>query len=179
MAISVGLVAVVALLLFGLYGGVSFSPGGPSEGQTPTADVTGGFAGAGPLVGFPVVVPAGLPAGWQPNSFSYTDPSSTVGAGVDTGGPAAVRGGWLTAEGRFVTLIESSGPVTQVLATELGTVGSTTGTEKVGDTQWQLTTGRRGEAAWFRTVDGVTYLITGSAPAADFRAVARAVAAPA
>ena len=186
MALSLGLVAVVALILVGMYGGISFSPGQATDGQTPTADVTGGFQRAEPLVGFTVVIPPGLPADWHPNSFSFTDPATGEGPGATTGGPPAVRGGWLTPESRFIMLVESSGSVPKVLEAELGGTGTrtATGTVQVGGAQspaaeWTVTTGRRGEAAWFRTVDGVTYLITGSAPAADFRAVARAVAAPA
>jgi len=55
-----------------------------------------------------------------------------------------------------------------------------TGTEQVGGTEWTATTGRRGEAAWFRTDGtdgGVTFLITGTASADDFRTLARATAA--
>ena len=176
MALSLGLVAVVALILVGMYGGISFSPGQPTAGQTPTADVTGGFQRAEPLVGFAVVVPAGLPADWHPNSFSGTDPSTGTGPGATDGGPPAVRGGWLTPEGRFITLIESTGTVPEVLEAELGSTATrtATGTEQVGGAEWTVTTGRRGEAAWFRTDGDVTFLITGTATADDFRTLAQA-----
>ncbi len=176
MALSLGLVAVVALVLVGMYGGISFAPGQATEGETPTADVTGGFQRAEPLVGFPVVIPADLPAGWHPNSFSFTDPSTGSGPGASEGGPPAVRGGWLTPEGRFITLIESAGPVPKVLDAELGPPGAAVGTQQVGGVQWTVTTGRRGEAAWFRTDGDVTFLITGTATADDFRTLAKAAA---
>jgi len=179
MALSLGLVAVVALILVGMYGGISFSPGQATDGQTPTADVTGGFQRAEPLVGFTVVIPPGLPADWHPNSFSFTDPATGEGPGATTGGPPAVRGGWLTPDGRYITLVESSGPVPKVLDAELGGEGTRTasGTEQVGDAEWTVTTGRRGEAAWFRTDGtdgGVTFLITGTATPDDFRTLAQA-----
>jgi roadblock/LC7 domain-containing protein len=169
MALSVGLLAVITLVLVGMYGGVSFSPGGPADGQVITADVTGGLQKAEPLVGFPVVIPASLPSNWTPNSFTFTEKPGT------TGQPPAARAGWLTPEGRFVTLVQSSGAVTDVLTSELGAAAPATGTVQAGGQTWTTTTGRRSEQAWFRTVGDVTYLITGSAPADDFSTLAAQV----
>jgi len=169
MAISMGLIAVVALVLYGMYGGVTFSPGGASEGVTPTADVTGGLNRAAPLVGFPVVVPAELPASWNPNSFSFVDKTAS-----STSEPAVVRAGWLTDEGRFISLAQSDGDVADLLVAELGQAAPPTGTEQVGGVEWTTTTGRRGEAAWVRTVGDVTYLITGSASPGAFQTLATA-----
>jgi hypothetical protein len=169
MALSMGLLAVVALVVVGLYGMVGFSPGRPAEGEAPTADVVGGFERAAPLVGFEVVYPVGVPASWHPNSFSFTEPSTKPDA------PAAVRGGWLTPEGRFITLIESTGETTDVLRIELGAAAPSAGTQDVSGTMWTVTSGRRSEAAWFRIDGGVTFLITGSASAEDFATLARGV----
>ena len=170
MAISLGLLVVVTLVLVGMYGGVTFSPGGPSEGPTLTADVTGGLSRATPLVGFPVVVPANLPADWTPTSFSVAEKPGSASR------PPAVRAGWLTDQGRFITVVQSSGAVTDVLGAELGVAAPPTGYEQVGGTQWTVTTGRRGEAAWVRTVGDVTFVITGSAALDAFRVLAQAVA---
>src|SRR6476469_9858149 len=90
MALSLGLLAVVALLLYGMYGQVSCSPGGATEGQAPTADVTGGLQRAAPLVGFPVVLPGPLPDGWNASSFSFTEQPGRATQ------PPTVRAGWLT-----------------------------------------------------------------------------------
>jgi hypothetical protein len=171
MALSLILLAVVALVLVGMYGGVSFSPGGTTAGQTPTADVTGGLQRAAPLVGFPVVIPAGLPASWTPSSFSFTEQPGSADQ------PPAVRGGWLTDQGRFVTVVQSAGAPADVLGAELGSVSPPAGTERVGSVEWTVTTGRRDEAAWVRTDGDVTFVITGTAPAAAFRVLAEAVAA--
>ena len=121
-----GLIAVVALVLYGMYGGVSISPGAASDGPAPTADVPGGFTRAAPLVGFPVVIPAGLPAGWNANSFSFVDKSE-----ASSSQPAVVRGGWLTPEGRFITVVQSDGAVADVLAAELGAAAPPTGKAQV------------------------------------------------
>jgi hypothetical protein len=168
MAISMGLIAVVALVLYGMYGGVSFSPGQASDGPAPTADVTGGLNRAAPLVGFPVVIPVGLPAGWNPNSFSFVD-ETTASAGQ----PAVVRAGWLTDQGRFISLAQSDGAVADLLAAELGAAAPPT---LAGGVEWTTTTGRRQEAAWVRTVGDVTFLITGSASPDDFTVLATAAA---
>ena len=169
MALSLGLLAVVALLLYGMYGQVSFSPGGATEGQAPTADVTGGLQRAAPLVGFPVVLPGPLPDGWNANSFSFTEKPGSATQ------PPTVRAGWLTAQGRFITVVQSNGATADVLVAELGAAGSATGTEQVGDAQWTVTTGRRDEAAWVRTDGDVNCVITGSAAPEDFRTLAAAI----
>ncbi len=170
MALSMGLIAVVTFVLVGMYGGVSFSPGGPSDGQVVTADVAGGLEKAPPLVGFPVVIPSDLPADWTPNSFSFTEKPGSPAQ------PPAARAGWLTDAGRFITLVQSSGTATDVLIAEIGAAGPPKGTETVSGAEWTVTTGRRTEQAWFRTVDGITYLITGSASPEDFRVLAGAAA---
>jgi hypothetical protein len=170
MALSVGLLAVVALILVGMYGGVSFAPNGPNEGQALATDVTGGMQRAAPLVGFPVVIPTELPADWTPSSFSYAEEPGSATA------PPAVRGGWLTAQGRFITVIESSGAPATVLTAELGAAAPPSGTELVNGAEWTVTAGRRSEAAWVRTVGDVTFVITGTASADDFSTLAQAVA---
>ena len=171
MALSLGLLAVVSLVLYGMYGQVSFSPGGATEGQAPTADVTGGLERAAPLVGFPVVVPGPLPDGWNANSFSFTEEPGSPAQ------PPTVRAGWLTPQGRFITVVQSDGATAEVLVAELGEAQRPTGTEQIGAEVWTVTSGRRDEVAWVRTEDAVTYLITGSASPEDFRKVATAVAA--
>ena len=166
-------VATLAVIVFGLmffYGQASFAPTGPSEGTSPTADVDGGLTRAAPLVGFPVVVPAGLPDGWHPNSFTFTAAPGTAEL------PAAVRAGWLTDDGRFITLVQSAGQLPQIQQAELGAVESATGTEDVDGTTWTVVPGRRSEVAWVRPVGDVTYLITGSATPDEFRALAIAAA---
>lgn len=170
MAIAAAVLGLVAFGLMFLYGNASFAPAGPSDGQAPTADVDGGLTRAAPLVGFPVVIPTGVPDDWHPNSFSFTAAPGTTEA------PAAVRAGWLTEQGRFLTAVQSAGALADVQQAELGEVGPATGQVDVGGVTWTEVPGRRSEAAWVRTAGGVTYLITGSASVEDFQKLAAAVA---
>ena len=171
MAWSIACLAVVVILLGWAYGAVSFSPGRPTDGQAPVADVTGGFQRAAPLVGFDVVIPQNLPADWQPNSFTFVDPSTATAGQV-----ATVRGGWLTPDGRFITVIQAAGQPATVLLAELGELGPNTGLQTIDGVEWTVTTGRRDEAAWYRTVGDGTWLITGSATPDAFRTLAAALA---
>lgn len=166
MTVALVVLAVSAFGLMFLYGQASFSPGAPGEGQAPTADVTGGLNRAAPLVGFPVVIPEDLPDEWHPNSFTFT-----AAPGSDDQ-PAAVRAGWLTDQGRFITLVQSSGELPQVQSAELGLVGSATGVEDVDGQAWTVVPGRRDELAWVRPAGDVTYLISGSATPEDFHTLA-------
>jgi hypothetical protein len=174
MAISMGLLVVVVLVFVGIYGGFSFAPGGPTtDGAAPTADVVGGFQRADRNLDFKPSVPVAnrIPADWHPNSFAVTDPNTLAPGDLPT-----VRGGWLTANGAFVTLVEAEGQVPAVLQAELGTAGSATGTVDAGGSTWTVVPGRRDETAWYREVSGgVVYLITGSAGPDAFRTLASAL----
>lgn len=170
MAVAAAVLGLIAFGLMFMYGNASFAPAGPSDGQAPTADVDGGLTRAAPFVGFPVVIPKGLPDDWHPNSFSFTAAPGTTDA------PAAVRAGWLTEQGRFVTVVQSGGKLEEVQKAELGDVGAATGHADVDGVTWTQVPGRRTEVAWVRTDGDVTYLITGSASAQDFQKLATAVA---
>ena len=163
------LLAVVVVAVF--YGGFKLSVGRAGGGSAPTADVVGGFTQVGNSLGFAVAVPAGIPSDWHPNSFSVTEKSAG-------GPPAAARGGWLTPDGNFVTLVQSAGAPADVQQAELGSSGAATGTVNAGGNDWTVVPGRRSEAAWIRpSADGqFRYLITGNASAADFQVLAAAVA---
>jgi hypothetical protein len=165
-------VVLVVVAFMALYGSrIDFSPGAqPVSGDTPTADVVGGFTHARGSLPFPVVVPRGVPDDWHPNSMSVSDPMLDGPGTVPT-----VRGGWITPDGAFITLIESSGGVDQLLAAEVGGSGPRTGTVQAGGT-WTVTTGVRNEAAWVRSAARTSYLITGNATSEEFRALAEAVA---
>lgn len=169
-AMAVVLVVVAFIALYGSK--IVFAPGAqPVTGDVPTADVVGGFTQARSELDFPVTVPRGLPASWHPNSFTVADPS------VDGAGTlATVRGGWVTQDGTFITLIESAGDPGQVLTAEIGSAGASQGTVGAGGAEWTVTSGVRQEVAWIRTTGRTTFLITGNAARQDFVTLAEAVA---
>lgn len=171
MTISMIVIVIGVLLLVAFQGGFSFSPGTPSGGTAPTADVQGSFSTADRLTGFAVVQPRGLPATWHGSSFSFTRAPGTSDA------PPTVRGGWQTPTGSYITLIESSGEQAAVLRVELGQAdGSTTGSVTAGGARWGISAGVRNEAAWSRTAKGIVLLITGNATTAEFSQLAVALA---
>lgn len=175
-------VVLVVVGLIALYQrNVSFAPGaGVTQGEAPTADVIDGFGHAAATMDFPITVPRDIPEDWHPNSFSVSDPAVDNLGVTKVGSIPAVRGGWITPGGAFITLVEADGTADQVVTGELGDTRTSTGTIQAGGAEWTVTTGVRDEAAWLRSdehPDGMTtFLITGNATEADFRAVAEAVA---
>ncbi|MBM9468316.1 DUF4245 domain-containing protein [Nakamurella leprariae] len=178
MTLSMGLLVIVVLLAAWLAGTVDFAPGGPKDGPAPTADVVGGLARADASTGFDVVTPDGVPGDWQPSAFSVIEAGSVE--------PPAARAAWITPAGSFITLIQAQGDTARVLAAELDDDPSdarsrtASGVRAVDGRDWTVTTGRRGEAAWYLTTpatdsaDQVVLLITGSATPDDFTALAAA-----
>lgn len=172
MALSMGLIAVVVLIFVGMYGGFSFSPGrATSNAPPPSADAVKEFSDAHRLLPFTPAVPKGIPTDWHANSAAITNPDNT-----DADTPLTVRGGWLTPTG-FVALVASNAQPAALLRSEFPAAGPDRGTVLISGTAWTVTTGRRAEAAWYRVgVGGITYLITGDADVATFRALAASIA---
>ena len=171
MAGAVGVLVVLALVVAGLGRACTFAPGGPQVDQsaTPTIDAPADLARFAKEVPFPVRVPA-VPAGWRANS-----------SGIDrVGGDSTarvVRVGYLTAEHRFVRLLQGDVPEEQMLRVQTGTkaVGAV-GPVDVAGTRWVVYGGQgRDEPIWIADTGGARYLITGSADEPDFRALAQAV----
>lgn len=173
MVFSVGLIAIVVLLFVGLNGGFTFSPGSPvASGPAPTADAVKQFAEANRVVPFKPAVPKGLPSGWHANSATITTPGS-----VASGTPLTVRGGWLTPDGAFISLVATNATPAQLLQSEFSAAAPDTGTVQAGGAKWNVTSGVRSEAAWYRTApDKITYLISGNADKAAFEAMAGSIA---
>jgi hypothetical protein len=166
-AVAVLVVALVVVL--GLMGNISL--GNDSDnGETPTADAVGGFQRSAAALQLPLAVPQGLPAEWQANSFYQTDPATAGGTATRIGG------GWLTGEGKFITLIQSTS-APDVLAADVFQGGRTsTAVVQAGGAEWSSYPGARDEVAWVRTAGPVTLLITGSASEDDFRTLADSIA---
>jgi hypothetical protein len=171
---AVGVLAVVLLILLFAMGFISFG-NSANDGETPTADVTGGLERARASLELPIAIPTGLPSTWHPNSFFQRELQTPEGSF------AVVRAGWLTPSGSFVTLVQSTAAPAELVASELGKGLVSDGTARAGDAEWTVYPGRREEVAWVRrgpSADGpVTLLITGSADISDFEVLAAGVAA--
>lgn len=173
MLLSMGLLTLLALGFVALNGGLSFAPTGPGMPQDSqlTVDASAEFAHANRLLPFTPAVPTRLPGDWKANSADTTDPTT-----VPAGRPLTARAGWLTPTG-FIALVASNAEPGPLLVAEFGSAAPQTGTITVAGDVWAVTTGVRGEAAWYRRSDaGVTYLITGNADGAAFGTLAGSIA---
>ncbi|HEX2072861.1 MAG TPA: DUF4245 domain-containing protein [Geodermatophilus sp.] len=154
---------VICLVLVG-WNAFRTTPDDPVREVDPTSTVQLAAARAG----YPVLAPSGLPEGYRPTS------ARTDAGGAQQGDPVTLELGYLTPSEEFAGFVVSdnarAAAVTSVLedAEEQGTV------ELDGEVWTRSTTGR-GETALSRQVDGVTVLVTGSAPDEELETVATAV----
>lgn len=166
---AVGILAVVLVVVLGLMGTIGF--GNDTEnGETPTADVTGGLQKSAAALELPLEIPQGLPADWQPNSFAQTDPFTAGGTRT------VVRGGWITGSGRFVGLIQSTDTPADLIGNEIGPGLTSNALVQAGGVEWDVYPGQRSEVAWVRDAGPIRVMITGSASEDDFRILADSIA---
>jgi hypothetical protein len=150
--------AVVVLALTGLTRACSFSPTDPTvdRGAVQRIDVGQVSRDAARAVPFAVRAPA-MPADWIPQSSDVRP----VGAGQ------AFRLGWLTPENAYLRLVQSDAPEDVLVASEQSGPPAV-GPVSAGGRTWTSYRGARGEALWVTDVDGVRWLVTGSASPARF-----------
>ena len=172
MLAAIGVLALVVVVLGGVSGSCSFSPGGPSvdQGALPVMDAPAELRDLARVVPFPLRIP-GVPPGWRANSVDQdrVDPA-------DDAAGRAVRVGYLTPEGRYLRLVQSDGTEEALLAAETGTTPATAqGAVDVGGLAFVVYGVPDDEPIWIGELDGVRLLITGSGADRDFRALAGAV----
>ena len=114
----------------------------------------------------PLEIPQGLPADWQPNSFAQTDPFTAGGTRI------VVRGGWITENGRFLGLIQSTDSPTDLIANEIKAGLTSRAVVQAGGVEWDVYPGQRDEVAWVRAAGAISVMITGAASEDDFRVLA-------
>ncbi|MGY1741617.1 MULTISPECIES: DUF4245 domain-containing protein [unclassified Blastococcus] len=120
---------------------------------------------AAEYAGYPLEAPADLPDGYRATDTDVTGgPGSPVTLGIDYVTPSDEYAGFLTSDD------PEAAQVGDVLdgAEERGIV-------QLGGREWARSTSSRGETVLSREADGVTVLVTGSAPDAELEAVAAAV----
>jgi hypothetical protein len=166
------LVAVV-LLVAGLAGMCSFSPGGArvDRGAAPSVDAHAELARAAREVKFPVRDPA-VPAGWTANSFGLRP------VGEAASGPRAVRVGWLLPAGGYLRFTQSDATEVELVRLETNQRRpAALGAVEVAGVTWVRYPSVRREVALVADVSGVRILVTGDIPEPDllsFAAIALA-----
>ncbi|MEO5833701.1 MAG: DUF4245 family protein [Nakamurella sp.] len=166
---AVGVLAVVLVVVLGLMGTIGFG-NDTKNGETPVADVTGGLQKSAAALRLPLLIPQGLPADWQPNSFALTDPFT------DGGTRTVVRGGWITGSGRFVALIQSTDSPADLIGNEIGPGLTSRAVVAAGGLDWDVYPGQRSEVSWVHAAGRLAVMITGSASEDDFRILAESIA---
>ncbi len=172
MLVALGVLVVLVGLVGGVSRGCSFSPAGPTvdSAALPVVDAPAELRRLATFVPFPLRIPA-VPAGWRSNSAEQdlVDPT-------DPARGRAVRVGYLTPEGRYLRLLQSDGTEEALLAAEVGAAAvAAQGTVDVAGLQFVVYRTEPDEPIWIGELDGVRVLITGSAGAPDYQALAGAL----
>jgi Protein of unknown function (DUF4245) len=136
---SIAPLVVACIVLAGVVGMCSFSPGGSNRGEVPSYDAAGALRADAQTLGFPVRLPR-LPAGWQSNSGGRggiadgrTDPANPSAGHRLRAVTSTV--GYISPTGMYLSLTQSN-------ADEDKLVGSIhpsmypTGTVDVDGTRW-------------------------------------------
>jgi hypothetical protein len=118
---------------------------------------------------YPVVAPAGLPDGYRPTS------ARTDAGAAETGDPVTLEVGYLTPSEEYAGFVVSDDARTDAVTAVLDGVEEQGSVDVDGGT-WTRGTTERGESVLWRATDGVTVLVTGSAPDDELERVAAAVA---
>ncbi|GAB2930463.1 DUF4245 domain-containing protein [Rhodococcus aerolatus] len=165
MAYSIIPLVLICLVLAGASRACAFSPGGPQAAPPPTTiDAAATLSSQATTAGFPLRLPR-LPEGWVANSSSRT---TVRGA---TGG-TSVGVGWISPDGRYLRLVQSSAATDPLLAAEVQGRRSPTSAEDLTGTSWTIYTQQGAEPAWVADLGPVRLLITGSGTEEDFRTLA-------
>jgi hypothetical protein len=176
---SLAPLVVACVILAGIVGMCSFTPGGPGSGPAPDYDAPAALQADADALRIPIRVPA-LPEGWRANSGSRarieagrTDPSGQLARAVSS------TVGYLTPTGMYLALIQSN-------ADEEKLVGSIdpdmvpTGTQDVDGVRWVVYDGGEGgEPVWTTRLKGTTgpaqIAIRGAGGTDEYRTLSAAV----
>lgn len=173
---SIAPLVLACIVLAGLAGTCSFSPGAMEAGPVPHYDAVAALNADAQTLGFPVRLPQ-LPDGWQPNSGGRG--SITDGRGDASGQrlrAVTSRVGYISPTGMYVSLTQSNADET-ALVTAVQPGLHPTGTEDVDGTAWVVYDGE-GDPVWTTRLTSkagpAQLAITGAGPVEEFRVVAAA-----
>ena len=175
MTVAVGVLVLAVLGLGMLTHSFTFSPGSPSTDVSaggPSIDPSQQYHLAAGQLHFPVRQPA-LPAGWRANSADLDE------IGPNAPRPNALRIGFITPAGRYVSIAESSADATDLARQIAGLPDSTPmadkGTVDVAGKRWTIYQGTRSEVSWALDLGSVRLLVSGNGDQAEFTTMATAV----
>ena len=131
-------------------------------------DPTGTLRLADDRASYDLLVPTDLPEGYRPTS------ARTDAGGADAGDPVTLEIGYLTPSAEYAGFVVSDDARADAVDAVLGGAQEQ-GTADLGGQAWTRGTTERGETVLSRTADGVTVLVTGSAPDAELETVAGSV----
>ncbi|MCE5289487.1 MAG: DUF4245 domain-containing protein [Nocardiaceae bacterium] len=160
--------ALMCLVIAGLAGQCSFSPGGPTIGPVHRFDAEAGLKEDAANLAFPVRIPA-VPNGWIPNSGNK---NAVPGQG---GGPATTVG-YVTAGKRFIQVTQTSATEEALVRLQAPTSPSS-GIQTVDGVSWIVYPGDNGEPVWIANFGDVRISLRGTADPAEFGALAKAMKA--
>lgn len=174
---SIAPLVAACILLAGLAGTCSFSPGGTTSGPVPAYDVSAALHADAQALGFPVRLPQ-LPEGWRPNSGargSITDGRTDPKTGQKLRAVSSTVG-YITPTGLYVSLTQSNADEDKLVpAIHPGL--HPTGTVDVDGTDWIVYRGES-EPVWTTRLTGkagvVQLAITGAGSEPQFRTLAAA-----
>lgn len=173
---SIAPLVLACIVLAGVAGTCSFSPGGRSAGPVPSYDAVAALNADARTLGFPVRLPD-LPEGWQSNSGSR---GSIADGRSDSAGQrlraVISRVGYLSPTGMYLSLTQSNADETALVAAVHPGLHPT-GTEDVDGTAWVVYQGDD-QPVWttrLTTGAGAAQLaITGAGSVEQFRTLAAA-----
>lgn len=146
---------LVSLALIACFFAFSFFQRGSSTDPAPTVDYSGALAQARSQAPFAVLAPAQLPGGWRATSVEWS------GSGPEN----AWHLGVLTNHDEYVGLEQGNAVAQTFIAEHTRAIEPGAPAQIEGQTWQTLTSGS--ETALVLTGDGVTTLVTGTAPRSD------------
>lgn len=160
---SLAPLVVIALLIVG-YQAVKSS----GETNVHPIDPTSTERLSAEQAGYPLLAPAGLPAGYRPTSArTDADPDRT-------GEPVTMQIGYVTPSEEFAGFVISDDPKADAVTSVLGGAAEK-GTVDLDGTPWTRSTDARGETVLSRRVGTAVVLVSGSASEQELETVARGV----
>jgi hypothetical protein len=176
---SIAPLVVACIVLAGVVGMCSFSPGGTNRGPVPSYDVAGALKADALTLGFPVRLPQ-LPRGWQANSGGrgeIADGRTDPATGQKLRAVTSIVG-FISPAGEYLSLTQSNADEAKLVAAVHPSMYPT-GTVDVNGTRWITYQGDAGvEPVWTTRLTSPAgpeqVAITGAGSVDEFRTLAAA-----